>query len=127
MEIEKVSTCFVDDDFTYVDVYFKDEEEGKTVAFIDNITGRVLYKDNSYRTEPKVTEAILDVLKNLSITEKTKKYMENPGVCPFCGDEENIQTDDIDYISNTETVSKLHCNSCGGFWKEYFKMVGVEF
>ena len=69
-EIEEILTHYTDDNFTSVDVYFRDTEEGESVALVDRLTSRVIYKDAIYRLEPRVTEAINEVLADIKAEGK---------------------------------------------------------
>ena len=74
-KIDCVESHFIDDGFIYIDVYENGKDEGKTVAFVDSYTGRVLYKDNDYSVVPEVTKSILEVLSKLkSLVEIVKVF-----------------------------------------------------
>jgi hypothetical protein len=61
--IEEVRNDFTDgDNYTHIDVYHLNKEEGKTVAIVCNDTSKVFYIDNLYRNVPEVHEAINEIL-----------------------------------------------------------------
>ncbi len=64
-KIDSVESYFIVVGFISIYVQVNGKDEGKTVAFVDSYTGRVLYKDNDYRVIPEVTETILEVLSKL--------------------------------------------------------------
>jgi hypothetical protein len=65
-EVSEVRYDYIDeeDNLLHIDVWFTDDdnEEGKTVAVIDNDTDKVIYFDNLYRTNEKVQAVIKEIL-----------------------------------------------------------------
>jgi hypothetical protein len=62
--ISEVRNDYTDDDnYTHIDIWLSadDSEEGKSVAIVDNDSGKVFYIDNTYRLSNKVKEAIEEV------------------------------------------------------------------
>ena len=56
--------------------------------------------------------------------EQTQKYMENRGMnCPVC-ETDNIETIGHDFEDNAAYLY-CHCNECGEFWTDEYKLVGV--
>lgn len=56
--------------FTHIDVWFTDddEEEGRTAAIVCRDTQKVYFCDNRLRNDPKVLDAISQVLSQLNQT-----------------------------------------------------------
>ncbi len=66
--VEEVLTDYIcDQNLTHIDAYFShdDEDAGKTVAFVCRDTKKVIYKDNDYRGDKMVSEAIKNVLEEI--------------------------------------------------------------
>jgi transcriptional/translational regulatory protein YebC/TACO1 len=65
--IEVLTDYTCDQNLTHIDAYFShdDEDAGKTVAFVCRDTKKVIYKDNDYRSDKAVSEAIKTVLKEI--------------------------------------------------------------
>ena len=62
--ITEVRNDYTDDqNYTHIDVWENDEEEGKTVAIICRDTNKVFFIDNSFRNNSSVNEAISEILK----------------------------------------------------------------
>lgn len=77
-KISEVVTSYIDESFIYVDVFFEGEEYGKSVALIDTITGRVIFKDNDFRIVPEVKNVINERLEEL---KKMNQLLEVVEVC----------------------------------------------
>jgi hypothetical protein len=63
--ITEVKNDYTDDqNYTHIDVWEDDNEEGKTIAIICRDTNKVFFIDNMLRNNPDVKEAINEVLKS---------------------------------------------------------------
>lgn len=63
--ITEVRNDYTDDDnYTHIDVWLDDKEEGQTVAIVCLDTKKVFFIDNRYRSEPSIIEAINEIIKN---------------------------------------------------------------
>lgn len=64
----KITCDYVDDeDICYIDVWKEGEEQGKTIAWVDTLSGRVIYGCPEARTDAQVQGVIRELV------EKTKK------------------------------------------------------
>lgn len=64
-QVKEVRSDHIDDDnICHIDVYYSEDEneQGKTVAFVDLDTGKVIYVDNIFRLNDLVSEEITYVL-----------------------------------------------------------------
>lgn len=62
--ITEVRNDFTDDqNYTHIDVWENDEEEGKTVAIVCRDTNKVFFIDNGFRSDSRVNDAINEILK----------------------------------------------------------------
>lgn len=93
MTIEEVRNNHTDDDnYTHIDVYFKEIDFGKTVAIVCGDTGKVFYLDILYKTNKAVAEAI-DVVRNqLGAISETKGE------------------DEISYVLSEDSINGIQIN-----------------
>jgi hypothetical protein len=57
---------FIDDDEIYIDAYKVNSMEGRTIARIDILTGKVTYLDKRAKTDKFAQEAIQDAIDNIT-------------------------------------------------------------
>ncbi len=66
--ISEVRNDFINEDInvTHIDAWFTEDdgEEGKTIAVVCNDTCKVIFFDNRYRGDEKITTAIAEVINN---------------------------------------------------------------
>lgn len=66
-----VKNDYSNDGFTYIDFLPDDDEDGgRTVAVVDELTLRVLYFDNSMRSNKAVSEAIQDAIEKIEFEQE---------------------------------------------------------
>jgi len=65
-----------DNNYTHIDCYPTNEEQGRTIAIVCRDTKKVFYIDSIFRINKAVTEAINEVLEGIS-KELAIKEMEN--------------------------------------------------
>lgn len=56
-----------DENVTYIDAFLTDDEneEGKVIAKVCRDTGKVFFMDNDQRWNPQISEAIVEILKEI--------------------------------------------------------------
>lgn len=60
---EKITSDYVDDEaICYIDALKETEEQGKTIAWVDTLSGRVIYNDPEARTDTQAQEVIKKVV-----------------------------------------------------------------
>lgn len=74
--VEVIADYTDEDNYTHIDAYFDTDpdSEGRTVAIVCNDTKKVYFIDNGVRNDPKVKEAINELLTK---TEETETLEEN--------------------------------------------------
>lgn len=81
-QLSKVSNHYDETSNYYTIDVITDAEDNFTVAVVNGTTGDVWYINNEYRTNPLVTEAIIDVkqkIKRTMIVYGKKEYPKNYG------------------------------------------------
>jgi hypothetical protein len=67
-EIREIRTDFIDDDnYQHIDAWYSDDDnaEGETIVLVCLDTRKVVYIDNIHRLNPRVTEAVQEILDDL--------------------------------------------------------------
>lgn len=60
---KKITSDYVDDEaICYIDAWKETEEQGKTIAWVDTLSGRVIYNDPEARTDAQAQEVIEKVV-----------------------------------------------------------------
>lgn len=57
--------------------------------------------------------------------DQKDKYLENSGVCPYCGSEDIEGEGSYDY-GDDSIFAKVHCYSCGQNWEDVYVLAGVD-
>lgn len=58
------------------------------------------------------------------IDPRIKKYLEDPGVCLYCGSSD-ISADHFE-IDGGVAWQKVECSDCGGHWDDVYQLIGVD-
>jgi len=85
---------------------------------------KLLFKTGMYNKNGRLKNMFM---KEIDLSNEQIQYIrENPGMCPFCKDEENEYgifslIDQDEYLSG-HTVYDLECESCGAKWHEEYTL-----
>ena len=70
-----VKNDYSNDGFRYIDFLPDDDEDvGRTVAVVDELTLRVVYFENSMRSNKAVSEAIQDAIEKIKLEKEEEIY-----------------------------------------------------
>ena len=121
-EIREIRTDHIDDEnVQHVDIWFSDDDnaEGKTVAVVCLDTLKTFYYDNDYRLNPRVREAIQEIVAENVQPPTEPSQTKTVHVCDFCGSD-NVQTkawvrpnennEYVDLVS--EEIQDNYCDDC---------------
>jgi len=62
----EISSDYIDDDnFCYIDVWEEGQEQGKTIAWVDMLSGRVIYGNSEARVDQMVQVVICELIKKV--------------------------------------------------------------
>ena len=64
-----------DDNYTHIDIWENDEEEGRTCAIVCQDTGKVYFIDNTCRGNKEVRQAIKEVMPTKGYILKPYNYL----------------------------------------------------
>lgn len=77
MKITDIECTHIDDqNYQYIDCYFDDSEQGKSVAVVDRDNGKVFFLDNTLRSDEDVKETIDCILVELQVSKYAPNHVE---------------------------------------------------
>ena len=105
----EVKCDYCDDGFWRVDAWETDDsnEEGTVIAFVDDLTGRVLYNDPVARVDSLAQEVIHEKVHDIKYNNKVLVMYSDLGV------ELHLKTSAGSFIASTETPEITGCHEDG--------------
>jgi formate dehydrogenase maturation protein FdhE len=58
--------------------------------------------------------------------EQKKAYIQNPDICPYCGEPDYLVANTMEQYTPVEMFREVKCNNCDSVWHEIFKLTAIQ-